>query len=90
MSDILAPEAFIRDLVKRIEARRTFGSHPLWLAGYPKFDFPEKIHSGGWTQWTFYQHAGNVRVAGGVVDLNLFQGTPLELDQWANTRASPH
>jgi pyrroloquinoline-quinone synthase len=31
MSEVLAPEAFIRDLVARIKARRTFGSHPLWL-----------------------------------------------------------
>ena len=31
MSEALAPKAFIRDLVARIEARRTFGSHPLWL-----------------------------------------------------------
>src|SRR5262245_60818790 len=31
MSEVLAPEAFIRDLVARIAARRTFGSHPLWL-----------------------------------------------------------
>jgi pyrroloquinoline-quinone synthase len=31
MSDVLAPEAFIRKLTARIEARRTFGSHPLWL-----------------------------------------------------------
>ena len=32
MSEVLAPEAFIQDLVARIQARRTFGSHPLWLA----------------------------------------------------------
>jgi pyrroloquinoline-quinone synthase len=31
MSEVLAPEAFIEDLVARIEARRTFGRHPLWL-----------------------------------------------------------
>jgi len=31
MSEVLAPEAFIADLVARIEARRTFGGHPLWL-----------------------------------------------------------
>src|SRR5499426_921866 len=31
MSQVLAPEDFIRDLVARIEARRTFGRHPLWL-----------------------------------------------------------
>src|SRR5262249_2604022 len=32
MSEVLAPQDFIRDLVGRIEARRTFGRHPLWLA----------------------------------------------------------
>ena len=32
MSEVLTPEDFVRDLVKRIEGRRTFGSHPLWLA----------------------------------------------------------
>jgi len=31
MSEALAPEAFIDDLVARIQARRTFGGHPLWL-----------------------------------------------------------
>ena len=31
MSDVLASEAFIQDLVARIQARRTFGSHSLWL-----------------------------------------------------------
>jgi pyrroloquinoline-quinone synthase len=31
MPEALAPEAFIRDLVARIQARRTFGGHPLWL-----------------------------------------------------------
>jgi len=31
MSETLSPEAFIQDLEARIQARRTFGSHPLWL-----------------------------------------------------------
>jgi pyrroloquinoline-quinone synthase len=31
MKNVLAPEAFIRDLAARIQARRTFGRHPLWL-----------------------------------------------------------
>jgi pyrroloquinoline-quinone synthase len=30
MSEALAPEAFVRDLVARVQARRTFGGHPLW------------------------------------------------------------
>jgi len=32
MSEVLPPKDFIRDLVARIQARRTFGGHPLWLA----------------------------------------------------------
>jgi pyrroloquinoline-quinone synthase len=32
MGDALAPQEFIRDLVARIHARRTFGGHPLWHA----------------------------------------------------------
>jgi pyrroloquinoline-quinone synthase len=32
MSQALAPEAFIQDLVARIQAKRTFGGHPVWLA----------------------------------------------------------
>src|SRR5512134_1471958 len=32
MGVALTAENFVRDLMKRIEARRTFGGHPLWLA----------------------------------------------------------
>jgi pyrroloquinoline-quinone synthase len=32
VSEALAPEAFIQDLLARIQARRTFGGHPLWHA----------------------------------------------------------
>ena len=32
MSEVLGPEQFIQDLLARIEARRTFGGHPLWHA----------------------------------------------------------
>ena len=31
MSEVLPAKDFIRDLVARIQARRTFGGHPLWL-----------------------------------------------------------
>src|SRR5262249_35941566 len=31
MTELLAPDDFMRDMVTRIEARRTFGRHPLWL-----------------------------------------------------------
>jgi pyrroloquinoline-quinone synthase len=32
VSDALAPEAFIQEILARIRARRTFGGHPLWHA----------------------------------------------------------
>jgi pyrroloquinoline-quinone synthase len=32
MSEVRTADEFIQDLVARIEARRTFGRHPLWLA----------------------------------------------------------
>lgn len=56
-----------------------FALHDLWLAGYPRFDFPERPGFGGWQKWLFYQHAGNVRFGGSVVDLNVFRGTEPEL-----------
>jgi pyrroloquinoline-quinone synthase len=31
MTTVLSPDDFIRELLARIEARRTFGRHPLWL-----------------------------------------------------------
>lgn len=67
---------------------RRHGARPLWLAGWPKFDFPEAITLGGWTEWTFYQHAGNVRFAGGVIDLNLFRGTKRELREFSRRAVS--
>ncbi len=56
-----------------------FDDRALWLAGWPKFDFPANLRFGGWKKWTFYQHAGNVRLSGTVVDLNLFRGTESDL-----------
>ena len=56
-----------------------FREHPLWLAGYPKFDMPARIAIGGWTRWAIYQHAGNVKVGASVVDLDVFDGTRDEL-----------
>jgi lysozyme len=66
-----------------------YKNRPLWLAGWPRFDFPERLRFGGWTAWTFYQYAGNVRVAGGVIDLNLFRGTAEDLDRWIRTGKPP-
>jgi hypothetical protein len=32
-------------------------------------------------RWTFYQHAGNVRLSAGVVDLDLFAGSSADFDR---------
>lgn len=54
--------------------------HPLFLAAWPKFDWPEKVRSGGFGTWTFYQYKGNVRAGGGVIDLDVFRGTREDLE----------
>jgi lysozyme len=60
-----------------------FDRYSLWVAEYgvtaPKI--PE-----GWTAWTFWQFSESGEVAGveGSVDLDLFQGTLLELQQMAS------
>src|SRR5262249_1706019 len=66
-----------------------FGAHPPWLGGWPKFDFPEKVRTGGFGRWTFYQHAGNVRIGGGAIDLDLFRGTAQDLERFIATGAVP-
>lgn len=53
--------------------RRDYASHPLWLAAWPKFDFPKKPRLGAFEAWTFYQYEGNVTRYGGVLDLSLFR-----------------
>jgi lysozyme len=63
------------------------GTRPLWLAGYPKFDFPERVTL-AWGTWDFYQYLGNARVKGTLVDLNLASRTPEALGAWlAEVRA---
>jgi lysozyme len=54
----------------------------LWLAAWPRFDFPEKPRLGGFGAWTFYQYEGNVRRYGGVIDLNLFSGDEAAFKEW--------
>src|SRR5262249_47611217 len=56
-----------------------FHEHSLWLAGWPKFDMPERIHFGGWTTGTVYQHAGHVRAGSAAVALDVFAGSREEL-----------
>lgn len=63
-----------------------FGDHPLWIANYTQASTP-KIPA-GWSDWNFWQYsdAGNVEGIAGRVDLNLFNGTLLELSRLARFR----
>lgn len=58
----------------------------LWLAAWPRFDFPERARLGGFGTWTFYQYEGNVLRHGGVIDLNLFMGDRAAFDAWLAAR----
>jgi lysozyme len=52
----------------------TWSDHALWLAAWPRFDFPPRPRIGGFDAWTMYQYEGNVIAYGGVIDLDLFLG----------------
>jgi lysozyme len=55
-------------------------SYPLWLADYASQ--PTLPH--GWSTWLFWQHSqsGTVPGVAGAVDLDLFNGTAQQLQEW--------
>lgn len=57
-----------------------FNSYPLWFAAYQN-DVPGNL-PGGWDQMAFWQRADNGSVSGITtpVDMNLFNGTPAQLN----------
>ncbi|QGU01075.1 Lysozyme M1 precursor [Corynebacterium kalinowskii] len=57
-----------------------FNRYPLWLAAYQN-DVPGQL-PGGWDQMAFWQRADDGRVSGihTPVDMNLFNGTPSQLN----------
>lgn len=61
-----------------------FAEYPLWLAEYGVSQ-PTLPVIGGWSEWLFWQRAETGRVPGFVdkVDLNVFAGTPSDLDAWS-------
>ena len=66
-----------------------FTTQPLWLAHYtsicPTVPAP-------WTRWAFWQYSETGRVPGitGRVDLNVFHGTPDQLDDFARASRLSH
>jgi lysozyme len=65
--------------------------YPLWIAQYPNQYSPGLMPSlpNGWPQWTFWQYteAGQVDGVGAKVDINLFNGSLTDLQQFAGARA---
>jgi GH25 family lysozyme M1 (1,4-beta-N-acetylmuramidase) len=71
-------------------ASTKWSDRPLWLAAWPRFDFPERPRLGGFAAWDLYQFEGNVVTFGGVVDLSLFRGDDRDLAKWIEAeRLSP-
>lgn len=72
---------FWRDRAKNAD----LSAQPLWIAHYtrgcPTVPSP-------WPKWTFWQHTDNGRVPGieGAVDLDMFAGTPADLEAFARRR----
>ncbi|MGB0521755.1 MAG: glycoside hydrolase family 25 protein [Flammeovirgaceae bacterium] len=58
-----------------------FSDYPVWLARYRKYPIPRLPKEG--EQWLFWQYTNKGRVKGiqGDVDLNVFWGTPKELQK---------
>jgi len=63
-------------------AATKWSDHELWLAAWPRFDFPDAPRLGNFKSWRYYQYEGNVRRYGGVIDLNLFSGNREEFRSW--------
>jgi len=64
----------------------TFATYPLWIASYA----PVPGLPGTWQRWTFWQHTDQGRVAGikGTVDLDWFNGSASELEQFAGAQVA--
>ena len=62
-----------------------FGAYPLWIAEY---GVSSPVLPAGWSRWTFWQYSESGSIAGvsGTVDLDLFQGSLVELQAMAFNR----
>jgi GH25 family lysozyme M1 (1,4-beta-N-acetylmuramidase) len=63
---------------------KAFREHPLWLA--PDEGDAPAAGFGGWTRWTFLQHAQNVKFGGTLIDLDDFPGSRDDLKALAAER----
>ena len=77
--------AFWRNTLKNSTA---FADHPLWVAHYTSG--PNPVVPTAWPKWTFWQFSQQGKVAGvtGNVDLDIFNGSATDLENFCGT-ASP-
>lgn len=70
--------------IEKMADTTRFAEYPLWLAEYGVSQPPLPV-IGGWSEWLFWQRSDTGRVPGFVdhVDVNVFAGTPGDLDAWS-------
>jgi len=62
-----------------------FGRYPLWIIDNAITKEPEMPKAWSNGDWTFWQYAvGSGNLMGGTINLNLFNGSAIELDQFIN------
>ena len=67
---------------KTLKNSATFSEYPLWIAHYTSG--PNPVVPSAWPRWTFWQFSQQGKVAGitGNVDLDIFNGTAAELEDF--------
>ncbi len=66
-----------------------FADHPLWVAHYTSG--PNPLVPSAWSKWTFWQFSQQGKVAGiaGNVDLDVFNGSAYDLDNFCGIASPP-
>lgn len=65
-----------------------FPGHPIWIARYSSWRQPRIVADGQWQFWQ-YGNSGSLRGISGPVDLNVFRGSPTDLDELCLVRPEP-
>ena len=78
--------AFWRNTLKNSTA---FADHPLWVAHYTSG--PNPLVPTAWPKWTFWQFSQQGKLAGidGNVDLDVFNGTAADLENFCGIASTP-